>query len=296
MLNYQALYYLLEVSSARSFTLAAEKLHMTRPALSTAIKNLEKDLGFLLLNRSHEGVSLTPKGEAVVVLAQQGFAYLDEIEHLRSYKPEINTDLSIYASQAMNTTFIPALINKYYEQNPDKNLTVYPLGDSQVDEILLAHPDSFVIGIFNETRQFSDKINTIILDKSKAYLAMSHDATFLPQDMKTISLKGLLHIPLIEASVTEEQSFKNELFAAIRKYGEPNIRFTASDMHMTTRLVENKLGATFFVLFKQLQNTSVSNYRIIPIQNAPKFVLTLLFNENMPQEKLDFLLSLLNQI
>ena len=79
MLNYQALYYLLEVSAARSFSLAAEKLHMTRPALSTSIKNLEKELGFPLLNRSHEGVTLTPQGEAVVILAQKGFAYFDEI-------------------------------------------------------------------------------------------------------------------------------------------------------------------------------------------------------------------------
>ncbi len=62
MLNYHALYYLIEIGQAGSFTLAAEKLHITRPALSTAIKNLENDLGFSLLNRRQDGVTLTEQG------------------------------------------------------------------------------------------------------------------------------------------------------------------------------------------------------------------------------------------
>ena len=296
MLNYQALYYLLEVSAAQSFSLAADKLHMSRPALSTSIKNLEKELGFPLLNRSHEGVTLTPQGEAVVTLAQKGFAFFDEIEHMASHKSELTTDISIYASQALNTSLVPALIKKYYEQYPDGKFNVYAIGDSQADDTILVHPDCFVLGIFSETRQFADEINTIILDKSKSYLAMSPEAAFLPPEVKTISLKEMLHIPLIDTSVTEEQSFKNDLLTAMRKYGEPNIRFTASDMHMAIRLVEDKLGATLFVSFKQLQNSAIGSYRTVTIKNAPKFVLALLYHKDMPQEKVSSFLSLLNQI
>ena len=296
MLNYQALYYLLEVSAARSFSLAAEKLHMTRPALSTSIKNLEKELGFPLLNRSHEGVTLTPQGEAVVILAQKGFAYFDEIEHLASHKSELTTDLSIYASQALNTSLVPALIKKYYEEYPDGKYNVYAIGDSQADETILSHPDCFVLGIFSETRQFADEINTIILDKSKSYLAMSPEATFLPPEVKTISLKELLHVPLIETEVKEEQSFKNELFTAIRKYGEPNIRFTVPDMNLSSRLVEDKLGATFYISFRYSQKQKNPVYRTVTIKNAPKYILALLYHKDMPQEKLSSILSLLNQI
>lgn len=296
MLNYQALYYLLEVSAAQSFSLAAEKLHMTRPALSTSIKNLEKELGFLLLNRSHEGVTLTPQGEAVVILAQKGFAYFDEIEHLASHKSELTTDLSIYASQALNTSLVPALIKKYYEEYPDGKFNVYAIGDSQADETILSHPDCFVLSIFSETRQFADEINTIILDKSKSYLAMSPEAAFLPPEVKTISLKELLHVPLIETEVKEEQSFKNELLAAIRKYGEPNIRFTVPDMNLSSRLVEDKLGATFYISFRYLQNQKNPVYRTVTIKNAPKYILALLYHKDMPQEKVSSFLSLLNQI
>ncbi len=296
MLNYAALYYLLEVSSAQSFTLAAEKLHMTRPALSTAIKNLEKDLGFLLLNRNHDGVTLTRQGEIVVQLAQKGFAFFDEIEHLTRNRPEIPAEISVYSTLALNSSITPALVKNYYEQYPEGKFNAYTIGNASPDEILLNHPDSFVLGIFNETRLFDKQLQMIVLDKSKTYLAMSPDAPFFPAEVKSVSIKELLQVPLIITEVSEEQSFQNDLMSALRKYGEPHIRFTASGMDMSSSLIADSLGATFYPSFKQFQNPNTANYRTISIKNAPKFVLAALYHKDIPQEKLDFFLSLLNQI
>lgn len=296
MLNYQALYYLLEVSSAQSFTLAAEKLHMTRPALSTAIKNLEKDLDMVLLNRSHDGVSLTPYGEIVVQLAQKGFAFFDEIEHLTVMQPDIPSQISVYATAALNPVCIPALIKRYYEQYPDGKFNAYAFTDATPDEILSTHPDSFVMGIFKENQLFGDHVKTVVLDKSKTYLAMSPDAMFFPPEVKSISMKEVLSVPLIETATTEEQSFKNDLFACLRKYGEPNIRFTVSAMDMATPLIVDGLGATFYPSFKYLKTTSNSNYRTIRIKNAPTFILAVLYHKDLPQDELEFFLNLLNQV
>ncbi|MDP5214175.1 LysR family transcriptional regulator [Pseudoalteromonas tunicata] len=41
---------------------AAEQLHKTQPALSMAMQKLEAELGFLLLDRQHYRLSLTPHG------------------------------------------------------------------------------------------------------------------------------------------------------------------------------------------------------------------------------------------
>ena len=109
MLNYHALYYLIEIAHAQSFSLAAENLHVTRPALSTAIKNLERDLGFSLLNRNPDGVSLTSQGEKVVSLAEQAFSYFDEIELLAKDSTIVPEDISVYSTQAINSSLLPAL-------------------------------------------------------------------------------------------------------------------------------------------------------------------------------------------
>lgn len=54
----------LEVAAQRSFIVAAEMLHLTQPAVSKAIAELEDILGTALFERSRRGVFLTSHGEA----------------------------------------------------------------------------------------------------------------------------------------------------------------------------------------------------------------------------------------
>ncbi|WP_368517982.1 LysR family transcriptional regulator, partial [Rhizobium sp.] len=53
----------LAVAEARSFRVAAEKLGVTRPAVSQAIRRLEDRLGVALVQRTTRSVSLTEAGE-----------------------------------------------------------------------------------------------------------------------------------------------------------------------------------------------------------------------------------------
>ena len=54
--------YFLAVQETGSFTKASEKMFVTQPALSAAVKTLEQELGVELLRRSHKQVTLTPAG------------------------------------------------------------------------------------------------------------------------------------------------------------------------------------------------------------------------------------------
>ena len=59
----QNLRYVVEVANSRSFSKAAQSLFMTQSALSTAIRDVERELGIAIFRRTNRGVALTPDGE-----------------------------------------------------------------------------------------------------------------------------------------------------------------------------------------------------------------------------------------
>ncbi|MBQ7025122.1 MAG: LysR family transcriptional regulator, partial [Peptococcaceae bacterium] len=58
----EQLKYFAEVARAHSIAIASEKLFVTQPAISIAIKNLEEELGCVLFIRSKNGIQLTDMG------------------------------------------------------------------------------------------------------------------------------------------------------------------------------------------------------------------------------------------
>lgn len=61
----------LAVAQAANLTRAAEKLHITQPAVSKQVKALEEELGVLLFDRVPAGMSLTRAGDALVPHAER---------------------------------------------------------------------------------------------------------------------------------------------------------------------------------------------------------------------------------
>lgn len=58
--------YFVAVADQLSFTEAARRLYVSQPALSKQIRVLERELGFELLHRTAQGISLTAQGEALL--------------------------------------------------------------------------------------------------------------------------------------------------------------------------------------------------------------------------------------
>src|SRR3989442_15197660 len=69
--------YFVAVAEAENVSRAALKLHVSQPALSRQIRDLEDELGFLLLKRSAKSVRLTEAGRAFLAEAH---AVLQRVE------------------------------------------------------------------------------------------------------------------------------------------------------------------------------------------------------------------------
>ena len=80
-MDLRLLRYFVAVAEERHVGRAAARLHMSQPPLSRAIKQLEADLGAVLLHRSATGVTLTPAGE---LLYDETRTLLEQVEQARA--------------------------------------------------------------------------------------------------------------------------------------------------------------------------------------------------------------------
>ncbi|MGW2423790.1 LysR family transcriptional regulator [Streptomyces sp. NPDC001709] len=71
--------YFVTVVEEAGFTRAAERLHLAQPGLSAQIRQLERELGQPLLDRSGRSVRLTEVGEAVLPYARAALAAVDGV-------------------------------------------------------------------------------------------------------------------------------------------------------------------------------------------------------------------------
>lgn len=72
--------YAITVANASSMNEAARKLFISQPSLSTAIRELEAEIGLELFRRSNRGISITPEGEEFLGYARQMVEQYELIE------------------------------------------------------------------------------------------------------------------------------------------------------------------------------------------------------------------------
>ena len=70
---------MVNTGDSHSLTRGAERSHLSLPAASTWVKNLEEHFGTRLLYRTSQGVTLTPSGEAFTRHARTVMAQIEQM-------------------------------------------------------------------------------------------------------------------------------------------------------------------------------------------------------------------------
>jgi len=90
--------YLVTLAREKHFAKAAEVCHVSQPALSSAVRGLEKELGVMIVQRGRRYMGLTLEGERVLAWAQQTLASLSHMrEDASTAKSEMAGTLRVGA-------------------------------------------------------------------------------------------------------------------------------------------------------------------------------------------------------
>ncbi|GJL82388.1 MAG: LysR family transcriptional regulator [marine bacterium B5-7] len=108
------------VARLLSFTKAAESLHMTQPAVTFQIRQLEDYFNTRLFDRTHNRISLTHAGELVKTYAEQIISLYSEMDNeVRKLTGDVLGPLVLGASTTIGDYMVPALLGQYQVKFPE---------------------------------------------------------------------------------------------------------------------------------------------------------------------------------
>ncbi len=227
--------YFIEIARHRSFTRAAERLHMAQPALSQQMKNLEAELGTTLFIRGRKEVQLTaagkaflPRAEALLTQAEAAKAIVSDVAQLRGGK------LIIAAIPSVSACLLPDVIRTFSRLHDKVELQL--IEDSSERVATSVESGLADIGFLQlPASKAAFEAQTIITEPFVLLVAKSHALA----KQKEVALRQLA----AQSFIFYKGRARDTALEACRKAGfEPRIACESGELETVRALVAAGLG------------------------------------------------------
>jgi DNA-binding transcriptional LysR family regulator len=228
---------MVRIAEANSLTKGAEASHISLPAASTRIKNLEDSIGAKLLYRTSQGVTLTPPGQALIHHARLVLGQIEQLRgDLQEYAKGIKGHLRISANTTSLGEFLPPVLKAYLLTHPDVNIdlrerlshdTVRAVSEGQTD-----------IGIVAGTVRTE---NLEVVPYRKDYLMLVVPRSHALANEAAVDFEQTLdydHVCLSEASAI--QTFLSQVCQQLHR--RMQIRIQVGNFETGCRMIEAGVG------------------------------------------------------
>ena len=191
------------VARLLSFTKAAEALHMTQPAVTFQIRQLEEYFNTRLFDRTHNRIALTDAGRLVKEYAGQIIGMYNEMDNeVRKMTGDIQGPLIIGASTTIGEYFIPGIVGAYQNNFPDVKVRLHIANTNGI--IHMVENNHLDIGIVEGPVVNKNLVKEVIWnDELVVVCAIGHDLA----NRKKVDIEDVLEHPFIsreEGSGTRE--------------------------------------------------------------------------------------------
>lgn len=271
--------YLLAVDKYGSISRAADELQVSRPAVSRALRELEEEFGVTLFLRTTTGVLRTAAGQAVCEkcrkLAQLLTELQSEIAALKSGETGNGArQLHIGISYTARST-VSSHLADFRRAFPDVTLRLTDLEAPFIDSGRLL-PDFDLEISLSEDRPYPG-IGYLDVAESSFVFCCSDKHPLAGR--RRVSLAELQELPLGGISQLE-QNGGNQVAALFARHGlHPNLAYATQQVAVLQQMVRDGLCCCI----QPLQSIAcVPGVTVIPIDEAPKLRLRILWDESAP--------------
>ena len=139
MVTYRQIAAFRAVMLTHSFTRAADMLHITQPAISRLIRDLEIELKLTLFERQKGGMKVTRQAETLYSEVERSFLGLQRIEQAaRRIREGRSGAIKICGNPAFTLMFIPRVVKAFLETHEGVQVSLYSCANETAFDLILA--------------------------------------------------------------------------------------------------------------------------------------------------------------
>jgi DNA-binding transcriptional LysR family regulator len=125
--------YFVAVAEAENVTRAAQRLHVSQPALSRQVRDLEEEFGFALLRRTAKAVNLTDAGRTFLVEARAVLQRADEaVKAARAVAVGGGGELHVGYAPSPTVRLLPPTLRAFQAELPQVRVKLHDLNTEEM--------------------------------------------------------------------------------------------------------------------------------------------------------------------
>ncbi|MDZ7655321.1 MAG: LysR substrate-binding domain-containing protein [Sulfurimicrobium sp.] len=156
------------VARHRSYTRAAEELHLSQPAVHIQVKRLEENMGLPLIDQAGKKLLLTRAGDEVYAAVLDILTRLNTLSGtLMDMKGKVAGPLKV-GTVSSAKFFMPHLLGRFLREYPDVQPQLTVTNRARVTERLLTNQDDFVV-----MGQMPDNVDLVVRPFMENILVMA---------------------------------------------------------------------------------------------------------------------------
>ena len=238
------LQYFVEVVKTNNISKAAKNLYVSQPAISSAIRELEKEFNTTLFIRYNNQITLTDEGHYLYRLSLDLLENFEKVKNdMFSYlkKSEI---LKLGVPPMLGTFILPPILNEYSKINPNIEIQLVELGSVSNKKAIIDREINLGLTVKSIDEEIEDDVICHKLINTTLLFSVNRNHPLAKKEI--ISIKDLKDIPLILMKEDCLQSYlvQNEFK---KNHLTPNIKIRTNQLFTIKELIKNNnLGAFMF--------------------------------------------------
>ncbi len=253
-LELRQLEYFQMASRLKNITRAAQRLKVSQPNITVAIKKLESELGILLFDRSQKQLSLTPEGAVFLNRIEAALRCIeDAVLEVNDYKQLQKGTIKIGIPPMMGAYLFPKIFSGFQHLHQGLDVLLFEEGSMTIREKLERDELDFGIVIITNV---PSTLNVLPMSRSQLMVCVPADGALAKK--QSITSEDIARSNLI---MMKEGSYLREILQGrLREWGiTPNVVLESSQVVTIKGLVAHGVGIAFLLDFICISSTEIKS-------------------------------------